>query len=113
MRGRAAHQDSMRLDAAHPGGGHAGGARAGSGGRRGSGPRARAWYLAFGLRQAFVPAVLAVDPTSSPAGGGDVRTNPAAPGLAGDPLFALLGVGLVGLLAVAMTLVAVRLTSRR
>jgi len=31
----------------------------------------------------------------------------------GDPLFALLGVGLVGLLAVAITLVAVRLTSGR
>jgi hypothetical protein len=36
-----------------------------------------------------------------------VRTNPAAPGLAGDPLFAVLGVALVGVAAVLVTLVAV------
>ncbi len=58
-------------------------------------------------------AALAVDPTASLAGGGDMRTNPAAPGLVGDPLVALLGVAVVGLAAVAITLAAVRLTSRR
>ena len=42
-----------------------------------------------------------------------MRTNPAAPGLVGDPLFALLGVAVVGLVAVAITLVALRLAARR
>jgi hypothetical protein len=57
--------------------------------------------------------VAAADPTSSPGAGGDVRTNPAAPGLVGDPLFALAGVAIVGLVAVAATLLAVRLANRR
>lgn len=69
--------------------------------------------LAAGALFASVTAALAVDPTASPAGGGDVRTDPAAPGLVGDPLFALLGVAVIGLLAVAVTLAAVRLTARR
>ncbi len=56
---------------------------------------------------------LAADPSASPGAGGDVRTNPAAPGIVGDPLFALLGVAAVGLVAVVVTLVAVRLTDRR
>jgi hypothetical protein len=68
--------------------------------------------LALLVLLAVALTALAADPTASPAGG-DVRTNPAAPGLVGDPLFALLGVALVGLLAVAVTLVAVRLTARR
>lgn len=62
---------------------------------------------------ATASCALAVDPTATPAGAGDVRTNPAAPGLAGDPLFAVLGVTLVGVAAVVVTLVAVRLTARR
>ncbi len=62
---------------------------------------------------ATTSVALAVDPTASTAGAGDVRTNPAAPGLAGDPLFAVLGVALVGVAAVVITLVAVRLTARR
>lgn len=75
---------------------------------------ARAGLLALAvLLVAAATAALAVDPTASPAGGGDVRTNPTAPGLAGDPLFALFGVAVVGLLAVAVTLAAVRLTARR
>jgi hypothetical protein len=56
-------------------------------------------------------SVMAADPTASP--GGDVRTNPSAPGLAGDPLFALAGVVVIGLVSVAVTLVAVRLADRR
>ena len=55
----------------------------------------------------------AADPSASPGAGGDVRTNPSAPGLVGDPLFAILGVAVVGLVAVAATLVAVRLADRR
>jgi hypothetical protein len=56
--------------------------------------------------------VLAADPTSSPATG-DVRTSSTAPGLVGDPLFALAGVVVIGLIAVGATLLYVRLTSRR
>jgi hypothetical protein len=73
----------------------------------------RAWLLALPVLLVTATAALAVDPTASAAGGGDVRTNPAAPGLVGDPLFALLGVAVVGLLAVAVTLAAVRLAARR
>jgi hypothetical protein len=72
----------------------------------------RAGVLALTVLLVVAAAALAADPTASPAGG-DVRTNPAAPGVVGDPLFALLGVAVVGLLAVAVTLVAVRLTARR
>lgn len=78
-----------------------------------SGATGRALALAVAALLAAASVALAVDPTSSPAGGGDVRTNPAAPGLAGDPLFAVLGVVLVGLAAVVVTLIAVRLTARR
>jgi len=74
---------------------------------------ARAGSLALPVLLVVAATALAVDPTASPAGGGDVRTNPTAPGLVGDPLFALLGVAVVGLLAVAVTLAAVRLTARR
>ena len=63
------------------------------------------------LGMAAIPA-LAADPTASPAGG-DVRTSATAPGLVGDPLFAVAGVVLVGLMAVGATLLYVRLTGRR
>ncbi len=66
---------------------------------------ATAWLLA-------AATALGADPTSSPAGG-DVRTTPAAPGVVGDPLLALAAVLLLGLLAAGVTLLAVRLTSRR
>ncbi len=62
---------------------------------------------------ATTAATLAADPTASPGSGGDVRTNPSAPGVVGDPLFAILGVAAVALVAVAVTLVAVRLADRR
>lgn len=77
------------------------------------GATGRALALAVAALLAAASVALAVDPTASPAGGGDVRTNPAAPGLAGDPLFAVLGVALVGVAAVVVTLIAVRLTARR
>lgn len=54
---------------------------------------------------------LGADPTASPAGG-DVRTTPAAPGVVGEPLLALAGILVVGLLAAGVTLLAVRLTAR-
>jgi hypothetical protein len=68
-----------------------------------------AWILASLLLAAS--PVLAADPTASPATG-DVRTSSSAPGLVGDPLFALAGVVVIGLIAVGATLLYVRLTSR-
>jgi len=55
--------------------------------------------------------MFAADPTASPAGG-DVRTSSTAPGLVGDPLFAVVGVVMVGLVALGATLLYVRLTAR-
>ena len=55
--------------------------------------------------------VLAADSTASPASG-DVRSSSTAPGLVGDPLFALMGVVVIGLVAMGATLLYVRLTSR-
>ena len=78
--------------------------------RRAGGIWTSACLLAW-LGMAAFPA-LAADPTPSPAGG-DVRTSATAPGLVGDPLFAIAGVVLVGLIAVGATLLYVRLTARR
>lgn len=80
-----------------------------TGGALRNGLGSAAWLLASGMLAA-VP-VLAADPTASPATG-DVRTSSAAPGLVGDPLFALAGVLMIGLVALVMTLLYVRLTSR-
>lgn len=55
---------------------------------------------------------LAASPSPSPPGG-DVRTNPTAPGVVGDPLVAILGVLLVAAITVGITLIAVRATTRR
>lgn len=63
------------------------------------------------LLLATLPAVIGAEPSPS-AAGGDVRTDPAAPGLVGDPLFAVAGVLLIGLAAVALTLLATRLGDR-
>jgi hypothetical protein len=89
-----------------------------------TGPRARTWVrgairvgmttvLVLAALMASAAAAAAADPTASPGSGGDVRTNPSAPGLIGDPLFAIMGVALVGLVAVGVTLLAVRLSDRR
>jgi hypothetical protein len=67
-------------------------------------------YLLASLVLAAAP-VFAADPTASPAGG-DVRTSSTAPGLVGDPLFAVIGVVVVGLVALGATLLYVRLTAR-
>ena len=76
------------------------------------GPRL-AWLILAAVPWLILAAVpvLAVDPTASPAGG-DVRTSSTAPGLVGDPLFALAGVVVIGLAALGATLLYVRLTSR-
>jgi hypothetical protein len=59
----------------------------------------------------FASPAKAAEPAAS-AGIGDVRSA-TAPGLAGDPLFAVGGVLLVAVLAVGATLLYVRLTARR
>lgn len=70
--------------------------------------------LAAGLLLAGTAArALAADPTASPGSGGDVRTTPAAPGLVGDPLVALVGVAVIAAVAILATLVAARLGGRR
>jgi hypothetical protein len=69
---------------------------------------ASAWALVAG-----VTVALAADPSPTAAGGGDVRTDPAAPGLVGDPLLAIAGVVVIGLLAVGLTLLLARLADRR
>lgn len=90
---------------------------AGSGrGPRGGWPVTRARRL----REAAVAGVLAGAACVSRAGqllavspsppGGDVRTT-TAPGLVGDPLFAVAGVFVVGLVALTVTLAYLRLTA--
>jgi hypothetical protein len=69
-----------------------------------------AWLLVL-LVMAAAP-VLAADPSSSPAGG-DVRSSSPAPGLVGDPLFAVGGVLLVAVVALGATLLYIRLTAPR
>lgn len=54
----------------------------------------------------------AADPTASPASG-DVRSSATAPGLVGDPLFAVAGTLVIGLTAAGATLLYIRLTDRR
>jgi hypothetical protein len=67
---------------------------------------------ATAMAVAVAEAALAASPSPSPPGG-DVRTNPTAPGVVGDPLFAILGVIVVAAIAVGITLIAVRATARR
>jgi len=54
----------------------------------------------------------AADATASPAAG-DVRSSTSAPGLVGDPLFAVAGAIVIGLVAGGATLLYLRLTDRR
>jgi hypothetical protein len=68
------------------------------------------WLLAS-LVLAVAP-ILAADPTASPAAG-DVRSSATAPGLVGDPLFAVAGALAIGLVAAGATLLYIRLTDRR
>jgi hypothetical protein len=63
-------------------------------------------WLMTGLR------VLAASPSPGPVGG-DPRSSGQGPGLVGDPGFALVAVVVIGLAAVAATVVYVRLTAHR
>lgn len=57
--------------------------------------------------------VLAASPAPSTATGGDPRSSGQGPGLVGDPAFALLAVAAIGIGAVLVTFVYVRLTRPR
>jgi hypothetical protein len=61
----------------------------------------------------FVSDALAASPAPTGATGGDPRSSGQGPGLVGDPLLAIAIVAAVGLLAVAATLLYVRLTDGR
>lgn len=56
---------------------------------------------------------LAASPSPTTGSGGDPRSSGQGPGLVGDPLFALLAVVAIGLGALVVTLLYVRLTGRR
>lgn len=58
----------------------------------------------------FIPAALAASPEPSVAAGGDPRSNGQGPGLVGTPGLAILGVVLIGVVAVVATTIYVRLT---
>jgi hypothetical protein len=60
---------------------------------------------------AAVP-LLAASPSPSAAPGGDPRSSGQGPGLVGEPLIALVGVLGIGLGALVLTLVYIRLTAR-
>jgi hypothetical protein len=66
-----------------------------------------AWSVSSGI------SALAATPSPSAAAGGDPRSSGQGPGLVGDPAFALLGVVAIGLAAVLVTLIYVRLTANR
>jgi hypothetical protein len=57
--------------------------------------------------------VLAATPTPTAAAGGDPRSSGQGPGLVGDPAFAVLAVVAIGLAALLLTLVYLRLTAPR
>jgi hypothetical protein len=63
------------------------------------------------LAPGAVPTASGANPAASP-GTGDVRTT-TAPGLVGDPIFALLGVAAVAAVAIGLTLAYLRLTDDR
>ncbi len=58
-------------------------------------------------------AVVAADPSPTPAAAGDPRSSGQGPGLVGQPVVAIGGVLAVGLASVAITLLYVRVTAHR
>jgi hypothetical protein len=57
--------------------------------------------------------LLAASPSPTAAQGGDPRSSGQGPGLVGEPLVAVLAVVAIGVGALALTLLYVRLTARR
>jgi len=62
---------------------------------------------------ALAGPILAASPTPSTGPGGDPRSSGQGPGLVGDPVLALAGVLAIGVGALVLTLVYLRLTARR
>jgi hypothetical protein len=62
---------------------------------------------------ALAMPVVAASPSPSAGVGGDPRSSGQGPGLVGDPAFALLAVIAIGLGALVLTLVYVRVTTHR
>jgi hypothetical protein len=75
--------------------------------------RVRSILASIWLALALAGPVAAASPSPSGAIGGDPRSSGQGPGLVGDPAFAILAVIAIGLLAVALTLLYVRLTGGR
>jgi len=69
--------------------------------------------LAIALFLAVVGPVAAASPSPSGSIGGDPRSPGQGPGLVGDPGFAILVVVAIGLAAVALTLLWLKLTGGR
>jgi len=61
----------------------------------------------------FASQVYAASPSPSAGPGGDPRSSGQGPGLVGDPLAALVAVLAIGLGALILTLVYLRMTARR
>lgn len=68
---------------------------------------ATAAWLALAMR------VLAASPAPTAGAGGDPRSSGQGPGLVGDPLVAVLAVVAIGVAALVLTLLYVRVTDRR
>ena len=68
---------------------------------------------AFGIWLTGTLTVLAASPSPSSATGGDPRSSGQGPGLVGDPAAALLTVVAIGVGAVLVTLLYLRLTAHR
>ena len=62
---------------------------------------------------ALAGPILAASPTPSAGSGGDPRSSGQGPGLVGDPVLALAAVLAIGVGALVLTLVYLRLTARR
>jgi hypothetical protein len=68
--------------------------------------------LAALARLSLALPTMAASPTATAGVGGDPRSSGQGPGLVGDPLLAVLAVAAIGLAAVGLTLLYVRMTGR-
>lgn len=71
------------------------------------------WWLIESVVGGGVATALGASPDPTLVPGTDIRTGNNAPGFVGNPLFAILGVGALGVLSVAGTLAWIRLTGGR
>jgi hypothetical protein len=78
--------------------------------------RVRVLAIAFGSSFAWLATsvtVLAASPSPTSGPGGDPRSSGQGPGLVGDPLLAIVVVVVIGVVALAATLLWVRATGGR